>query len=65
MYSVNIQDPSMLLCTKGKGKVTDQADAVDYEVEFLNTFYCLPGKELKLSRHPEEEFEVFIATIAE
>ena len=62
-YYCNYQ--GILFISKGKGKVIDLADSKEYKVGYLDSFYLLPNRTFRFMADPNEEFEVFISSIAE
>ena len=56
---------AILFVSKGKGKIVDTNNSTEHTVEFLDSFYCLPGNTFKIRRSTNEDFEIYIATIAD
>jgi mannose-6-phosphate isomerase len=58
-------DSAILFVSKGKGKIVDTKDSTERCVDYLDSFYCLPGRSFNIRKAGNEDFEVYIATTAD
>ena len=56
---------AIVFISKGKGTIVDTNDSIEHSVGYLDSFYCLPGRIFKIKKLTNEDFEVYIATIAD